>query len=502
MLIDRNEIVPDMKKYIFTSSIILAFALVSNATIYEGGTGRSTVFLNGDDVVLKSGAGDKFNAGGNVTIHSLDGSTYSPTSDYWDIAYGTTIDINSAVNGEVMAVNFAGNNVQWRIDGFVIKNSNANASNTVATINAGKALRFVTNGASESAGIDIQTNVKFQGNVALTAQGGGSNFFSIAENCTVDYISGSMHVASRAHIDVASGAIFRQQGSINAYNGSTINVAKGATFETKTILYDANTTAITNVAGTLSFTGGTATVANINLTGSLYAKKLQEGTLGRLSITGANNVFGAGSKVEIQGAIEVKSGSLVIDEGCESIIVRDKYTSTGTLYEGRVILAGNASITYNKDNAVTRINEAGTKTFDKCNLLVTGANNKLFVNADVQYTDIRAFGGASDLTVVLSDNVDDILLFGRLTSDGSPLAISIENFSDNRVFIATNLSSPYIVDGTTISVDTGAEFEFVAGTYNSTKGFWLNAVAVPEPAEWAAIFGAIALGLAVYRRRK
>jgi hypothetical protein len=162
-----------------------------------------------------------------------------------------------------------------------------------------------------------------------------------------------MHVASRAHIDVASGAIFRQQGSINAYNGSTINVAKGATFEAKTILYDANTTAITNVAGTLSFTGGTATVANINLTGSLDAKKLQEGTNGRLSFTGANNVFGAGSKVEVQGAIEVKSGSLVIDEGCESIIVRDKYASNGNLYEGRVMLVGDASITYNKDNAVT-----------------------------------------------------------------------------------------------------------------------------------------------------
>ena len=27
-------------------------------------------------------------------------------------------------------------------------------------------------------------------------------------------------------------------------------------------------------------------------------------------------------------------------------------------------------------------------------------------------------------------------------------------------------------------------------------------VAVPEPAEWAMIFGALALGLAIYRRRK
>ncbi len=34
------------------------------------------------------------------------------------------------------------------------------------------------------------------------------------------------------------------------------------------------------------------------------------------------------------------------------------------------------------------------------------------------------------------------------------------------------------------------------------NAFWVNAVAVPEPAEWAMIFGAIALGFVAYRRRK
>ena len=35
------------------------------------------------------------------------------------------------------------------------------------------------------------------------------------------------------------------------------------------------------------------------------------------------------------------------------------------------------------------------------------------------------------------------------------------------------------------------------------NGYLFNsALAVPEPAEWAMIFGGIALGLAIYRRRK
>jgi len=44
----------------------------------------------------------------------------------------------------------------------------------------------------------------------------------------------------------------------------------------------------------------------------------------------------------------------------------------------------------------------------------------------------------------------------------------------------------------------------VADVYNGQAGYWLTvpALAVPEPAEWAMIFGGIALALAVYRRRK
>ena len=47
-----------------------------------------------------------------------------------------------------------------------------------------------------------------------------------------------------------------------------------------------------------------------------------------------------------------------------------------------------------------------------------------------------------------------------------------------------------------------SDFSFTKTTIDGVGGYLLSAVAVPEPAEWAMIFGAIALGLAIYRRRK
>lgn len=75
------------------------------------------------------------------------------------------------------------------------------------------------------------------------------------------------------------------------------------------------------------------------------------------------------------------------------------------------------------------------------------------------------------------------------------------------------------VDGWTTELISSGEFEISAGdkitlvAYDKAgkllDGLWsvdasgyLANSAIPEPAEWAAIFGAIALGLAVYRRRK
>ncbi len=57
-------------------------------------------------------------------------------------------------------------------------------------------------------------------------------------------------------------------------------------------------------------------------------------------------------------------------------------------------------------------------------------------------------------------------------------------------------------DGNAVNSDSYANFEIGETTIDGVKYTYATMAAIPEPATWAAIFGAIALGLAVYRRRK
>ena len=123
----------------------------------------------------------------------------------------------------------------------------------------------------------------------------------------------------------------------------------------------------------------------------------------------------------------------------------------------------------------------------------------------VKCANLRVYGGetvSADLDLVLSNSKDDVIIFTAITSDNAKLTINIENFENERIFVKTEADTFKLNSNYTIKADKADELEFVAGTYGTSKGFWLNAVAVPEPAEWAVIFGALALGLAVYRRRK
>ena len=87
--------------------------------------------------------------------------------------------------------------------------------------------------------------------------------------------------------------------------------------------------------------------------------------------------------------------------------------------------------------------------------------------------------------------------------------------SDSKIVQAIELAQTgykgyLVLQGTNILGEALNGFYTEAGTTfdangTSIKGFWLksaNAVAVPEPAEWAMILGSLAIGLAIYRRRK
>ena len=522
-------------KLILTSVLIVATSLTSFAeskTVSGASSGR-TQLVAGYDNVLKSGDGDRFDGGdGKIVITSLDSSTNAPAGSQWDFAYGTIIDINSSVEGEVMAFNNSGRKIQWRIGEILIKNSNESATDkTIAKVNFGSQVRFITNNANQSAGFRFATNAKVLGQVSLSNSGGGSNFFIVDKDSTVEYTSGIIYLAARAHLDVNDGAVLKYSASMTAYSGSTINVNTGGTLQfnnsSANIIMDSGSTvnvksggvletvkdingATMNIDGSLVYTGVKGTFSNLNLKGSLTANSLQSGSNGRIVLVGTNgSTFSDGATVDITGAIELNSTSLTIDADCGDILLRDRThianNGTENLYEGRLMLSGDATVTFNKDNAITRLKENGEK-HEHSNILITGNNNKINVNAIVKCANLRVYGGetvSADLDLVLSNSKDDVIIFTAFTSDSAKLTINIENFENERIFVKTEADTFKLNSNYTIKADKADELEFVAGTYGSSKGFWLNAVvAVPEPAEWAVIFGALALGLAVYRRRK
>ncbi len=107
-----------------------------------------------------------------------------------------------------------------------------------------------------------------------------------------------------------------------------------------------------------------------------------------------------------------------------------------------------------------------------------------------------------------------VKLMGENLLDGSIYFISsiVESFDNDAKTITlrgstggvTNLQTVSFLDkyGNAVNGDSYANFQIGETTIDGKNYIFATVTSIPEPATWAAIFGAIALGLAVYRRRK
>ena len=144
-----------------------------------------------------------------------------------------------------------------------------------------------------------------------------------------------------------------------------------------------------------------------------------------------------------------------------------------------------------KDSKLTFKKEAGNDAIlTISDTYINGAVNNTSASFTLENFDTRSFFLETGNHSVFSLTENDTRLYITFT-DPSNSAVR------NQTYSFYNL-----VDGKDVAFES---IILESGINNGVSGYWVYdsaLVAVPEPAEWAIIFGSLALGFAIYRRRK
>ncbi|MBW8781367.1 MAG: autotransporter-associated beta strand repeat-containing protein [Verrucomicrobia bacterium] len=418
---------------------------VANTIRYTGGAvtiglGNNTAFGLTVNGLINAGTGTlTFQPGGGATAAA--GIHIGATKELVLNAANAGITISSAVHenaGGASAVTVVGPNT--------VTLSGASDYTGITTVTGAGTLSVSTlaNGGSNSS-IGASTNVA--GNLILT---GGTLKYTGAAVSTDRLFS----VQSSSTID-ASGT-----GAVNFTNTGSMGFNGGTAAKTLTL------------TGTNTGTNTIAAVIGDN-TGATSVTKSAAGTW---VLSGANTYTGAtavnAGTLSVTGSLA--SGSAV------SVASGATLRGTGTINGATTITSGGILA------AGTSASSIGTLTFSST-LGTTGATVSLKLNSTLGTFDLLTSSGAVTLgsaALFLSD------IGGSGSWTGTSSAFSILHGS--------SISGTFagLSDGSTITVGSNSF------TINyTTSDVTLTASAIPEPATYAAIFGALALGMGLIRRR-
>ena len=454
----------------------------------------------------------------------------------WYFKGDYNFDIASASGEQTIINNESGKRFYYQAGTLTISNSVApstedDAIPPVALIDLGKSSKFMVNGDKTIANIVVKTDTKFitsntkndvyvylYKNLAFSLENSSTLTFDgglrIGDGETTPTIS-----VSDGSTLIANKALQFESGTINVDETSKLQINGSAVLGLET---SKGSTAVANIAGTLDMNNnftvhGTATVitkkfehqngSNLIVSGSFETQsatsfantQINAGGIVKQTATGDTKIvrdFTVDGTFETKGILNIEAGStddtsdrwatITINEGANFFV--DGKSSSGT-----AVIFKNGELILNKKNAITNSNGEVVQ-------LVT-ANNS--TNVIIRINEAQEFKKIVAHTIgikyYLGEDATDTLTaeFGTISA-GKHI---IYNFEENRVFVlnddiqnANNFFEAYYnVDGEYVKVDN---------LYINNG--WLSAInpAVPEPAEWAMILGALALGLAVYRKRK
>ena len=223
--------------------------------------------------------------------------------------------------------------------------------------------------------------------------------------------------------------------------------------------------------------------ALLTSTTSGYAIDLKENTSLLIEYNGGLNITPENSGVSIRNGASMTVNRIV-----------------GDVKMAKVVVWG-GTLTIRKENAFSYGN-AGTTLM----LVVNGSNMVLDASQSFNKMDIRY-----NSKIKFSDGVSLNFKGIDITNSTSKIDVVLEDFSNTNSICFGSASGLSLTDGVlTVSNSTkSVDYTFKDKAGEIMKNLVLDVAtntltlaSIPEPSTYAAVFGALALGLALYRRRK
>ncbi|MBE6411720.1 MAG: PEP-CTERM sorting domain-containing protein [Opitutales bacterium] len=363
-------------------------------------------------------------------------------------------------------------------------------------VSIAKDLVFVGDAATNSSGtssFQIDGNMTVGGDIkASTGKEACLNYHKTTVNGSLS-VGGTYYMAPSGHsLVLNNGSKFT--GAINQ-NGGTITFAKTSTWDAQR---------------TSTFTTAVQLGGNINI-----AKDALIEYTNTQGVIGANaNTITIDGELKVSASFTSNTYYLKIDAG-KTIVNKDgkinlaaTTTSTyayGLELNGTLDLYG--TLTTPKvllKNGTLIVRESADLGTDKFEITTPQGTYKprleLYKNINVSDFYIQK---DTSITIALGNDNAGITASQIRGQNNENVNIIFEDFQNNKIFVVSRSNLDYItfsgeaLDGTEL-----ADENFF--WQSTTGGFWLNYAfaTVPEPAEWAMILGSLALGFAIYRRRK
>ena len=477
-------------KTYYASALILALSLgVSAATNYTESQHIDyqvpRTFEDGDSIIFDTpGTGIYFSTGGTatvngaITIEAFQGIvalTHGTVRAVLDLGVGSRVTASTGIN--------MGNNATFSADNLTVV-----ANGPLSTTSYG----FMAGGTSS---VNLGSNTSISSNAATALVVSCSGGVTAVSGLRVTSVSGSGIQTGVGITNLGTNGYVEAGGNaLTVYNTNSSSMVSADNFTFKSTGY---------ASAAVNISGGSANITNSNLDG-YYAIRVShtfntQDTVtidnGTLTSRNAAIYLNGGTQAGSEKTVNIINGSTVsADNGIlldtNNIIVGKldvNFDGEGTVANGRIL----DGVT--RDTTVTVSNGAVWNTTGKSDL-----NNLVLDGGVINYTigsdTDKITSGSFDVTDgTINIGFTDEFAEGFFLSGGdfvfdleSTITNSTSNLSELEVNIATS-SDKY-------------KWDLVALENEQYK--LTNFREIPEPAACAAIFGALALALAAYRRRK